>query len=150
MQTVKSLTPESLTGVTPDIEVPADQAFDAAYLDALTKLRERDMSDEEAFTLDWAIVGLEARLKPVEVDVATLESYAGDYGPRHLRVEGGKLIYQRDERDPFEGTPMTETLFKFEGLAYFRLEVVVGNDGAPVKLVGHYDNGHTDENPRDQ
>jgi C-terminal processing protease CtpA/Prc len=37
------------TGVTPDIEVPADQAFDAAYLDALTKLRERDMSDEEAF-----------------------------------------------------------------------------------------------------
>jgi hypothetical protein len=138
------------TGVTPDIEVPADQAFDAAYLDALTKLRERDMSDEEAFTLDWAIAGLEAGLKPVEVDVATLESYAGDYGPRHLRVEGGKLIYQRDEREPFEGTPMTETLFEFEGLAYFRLEVVVGNDGVPVKLIGHYDNGHTDENPRDQ
>ncbi len=45
---------------------------------------------------------------------------------------------------------MTETLFKFEGLAYFRLEVVVGDDGVPVKLVGHYDNGHTDENPRDQ
>jgi hypothetical protein len=45
---------------------------------------------------------------------------------------------------------MTETLFKFEGLAYFRLEVVVGDDGAPVKLVGHYDNGHTDENPKDQ
>jgi len=138
------------TGVTPDIEVPADQALDAAYLDALTKLRARDMSDEEAFTLDWAIVGLEARLQPVEVDVATLESYAGDYGPRHLRVEGGKLIYQRDERDPFEATPMTETLFTFEGLAYFRLEVVVGDDGVPVKLVGHYDNGRTDENPRDQ
>ena len=138
------------TGVTPDIEVPADQALDAAYLDALTKLRARDMSDEEAFTLDWAIVGLEARLNPVEVDVATLESYAGDYGPRHLRVEEGKLIYQRDERDPFEATPMTETLFTFEGLAYFRLEVVVGDDGVPVKLVGHYDNGRTDENPRNQ
>jgi len=138
------------TGVAPDIEVPADQAFDAAYLDALGKLRERDVSDEEAFVLDWAIVGLDARLNPVEVDVATLESYAGDYGPRHLRVEEGRLVYQRDDRDPFVATSMTETLFGFDALPYFRLEIVLGDDGAPVKLVGRYDNGHTDENPRDQ
>ncbi len=138
------------TGVAPDIEVPADKAFDAAYLDALTKLRARDMSDDEAFVLDWAIVGLDARLNPVEVDVATLESYAGDYGPRHLRVKDGRLLYNRDDRDPIIATPMTETLFGFDAVPYFRLEVVLGDDGVPVKLVGHYDNGHTDENPRDQ
>ncbi len=137
------------TGVTPDIEVPTDQALDAAYLNALTRLRERDVSDEEAFTLDWAIVGLDAGLNPVEVDVATLESYAGDYGPRHLRVEDGRLVYQRDDRDPFVATPMTEILFGFDALPYFRLEVVLGSDGVPVKLIGHYDNGRTDENPRD-
>lgn len=138
------------TGVAPDIEVPADQAFDAAYLDALGKLRERDMSDEEAFVLDWAIQGLDARLNPVEVDVATLESYAGDYGPRHLRVESGRLLYNRDDRDPIVATPMTETMFDFDAVPYFRLEIVLGDDGAPVKLIGHYENGHTDENPRDQ
>ena len=138
------------TGVAPDIEVPADQAFDAAYLDALGKLRERDMSDEEAFVLDWAIQGLDARLNPVEVDVATLESYAGDYGPRHLRVESGRLLYNRDDRDPIVATPMTETMFSFDAVPYFRLEIVLGDDGAPVKLIGHYENGHTDENPRDQ
>ena len=138
------------TGVTPDIEVPADQALDAAYLGALGKLRERDMSDEEAFVLDWAIVGLDARLNPVEVDVATLESYAGDYGPRHLRVESGRLLYNRDDRDPIVATPMTETMFSFDAVPYFRLEIVLGDDGAPVKLIGHYENGHTDENPRDQ
>jgi hypothetical protein len=138
------------TGVAPDIEVPADQAFDAAYLNALGKLRERDMSDEEAFVLDWAIQGLDARLNPVEVDVATLESYAGDYGPRHLRVESGRLLYNRDDRDPIVATPMTETMFSFDAVPYFRLEIVLGDDGAPVKLIGHYENGHTDENPRDQ
>ena len=138
------------TGVAPDIEVAADQAFDAAYLDALGKLRERDMSDEEAFVLEWAIQGLDARLNPVEVDVATLESYAGDYGPRHLRVESGRLLYNRDDRDPIAATPMTETMFDFDAVPYFRLEIVLGDDGAPVKLIGHYENGHTDENPRDQ
>ena len=108
------------------------------------------MSDEEAFTLDWAIAGLEAELHPVEVDVATLESYAGDYGPRHLRVKDGHLLYNRDERDPIAATPMTETMFSFDTVPYFRLEIVLGDDGVPVKLIGHYDNGRTDENPRDQ
>ena len=136
-------------GVQPDIEVPADQALDAAYLDALTTLRERDVSEEEAFSLDWAIAGLDARLNPVEVDVATLESYAGDYGARHLRVENGVLLYNRDERDPVAATPMSETFFGFEAVPYFRLEVVLGDDGVPIKLIGRYDNGHTDENPRD-
>jgi hypothetical protein len=138
------------TGVQPDIEVPADQALDAAYHDALKKLREGIEDEGEAFALDWAIAGLEAELNPVEVDAATLASYAGDYGPRHLRVEDGALVYWRDEREPIVATPMTETLFQFEAIEYFRLEVVLGDGGAPVKLVGHYDNGHRDENPRDE
>jgi len=138
------------TGVQPDIEVPADLALDTAYLDALTKLREGAENEEVEFLFDWAIDGLNARLNPVEVDAATLESYAGDYGPRHLRVEDGNLLYNRDDRDPIAATPMTETMFSFDTVPYFRLEVVLGDDGEPVKLVGHYENGHTDENPRDQ
>jgi len=39
-------------------------------------------------------------------------------------------------------------IFGFEEIPYFRLEVVL-EGGEPVKLVGHYDNGHTDENLRD-
>ena len=136
-------------GVQPDIEVPADQALDTAYLDALTKLREKAGDEQVAYTFDWAIAGLEARLNPVEVNIATLETYAGDYGPRHLRVVDGVLMYNRDDRDPIVATPMTETLFRFDAVEYFRLEVVLGEDGVPVKLIGYYENGHTDENPRD-
>jgi hypothetical protein len=137
------------TGVTPDIEVPTEQALDAAYLDALQTLRDRAPDDEDTFALDWAIAGLEGKLNPVEVPVDVLETYAGDYGPRHLRVEDGTLVYQRNEREPFAAKPISETLFGFEGLPYFRLEVVLDDAGDPIKLVGHYDNGHTDENPRD-
>ena len=60
------------------------------------------------------------------------------------------MLYNRDDRDPIVGTPMTETTFSFEVVAYFRLEIVLGDDGVPVTLIGHYENGHTDENPRDQ
>ena len=131
------------TGVTPDIEVPADQALDAAYLDAITKLRAGAENEMDEFVFDWAIAGLNAKLNPVEVPVEVLETYAGDYGARHLRIEEGNLVYWRDEREPIVATPMTETLFEFETIPYFRLEVVL-EDGVPVKLIGHYDNGRTD------
>ncbi|HYW68293.1 MAG TPA: hypothetical protein VE960_01705, partial [bacterium] len=61
----------------------------------------------------------------------------------------GVLMYNRDDRDPVVATPMSETLFRFDAFEYFRMEIVLGGDGVPVKLIGHYDNGHTDENPRD-
>ncbi len=44
--------------------------------------------------------------------------------------------------------PMGERLFRFEEIDYFRIEVVLDEAGQPQKLVGHYDNGTTDESPR--
>ncbi len=43
---------------------------------------------------------------------------------------------------------MTETLFRFDEFDYFRLEVVLDDQGRPTKLVGRYNDGHTDESPR--
>lgn len=136
------------TGVAPDIEVPADAALDRAYLEALTKQMEGVEDADVRFQLEWAIGGLQAKLNPVEVSESVLATYAGQYGPRRLRVEEGKLLYQRDEGQIRQAKPMTATLFGFEDLDYFRLEVVLDESGEPLKLVGHYDNGRTDENPR--
>jgi hypothetical protein len=136
------------TGITPHIEVPQEQALDRAHLEALSKLREREEDENRAFTYDWAVEGLRAKLNPVEVDAATLEKYAGEYGPRKLWVEDGVLQYQREDGPVRPATPMSDTLFRFEGLDYFRLAVVLDEEGRPVKLVGHYDDGHTDESPR--
>ena len=44
--------------------------------------------------------------------------------------------------------PLTATLFRFENIDWFRLEVVLDESGSPVKLIGHYENGFRDESPR--
>lgn len=136
------------TGIDPDIEVPADAALDRAYLEALEKQLEGVEGGPVAFAYEWAIENLQAKLNPVEVSESVLESYAGQYGPRRLWVEDGALMYQRDEGQARQAKPMTATLFNFHNLDYFRLEVVLDDSGNPVKLVGHYDNGRTDENER--
>jgi len=135
------------TGVTPDIETPADLALDTAHLEALKGLAE-DADEDRAFGFEWAIAGLEAKLEPSEVGEEVLETYAGEYGPRRLWLEGGTLKYQREDGPIREAIPMTDTLFRFDDLDYFRLEVVLDGTGEPVKLVGHYSSGHTDESPR--
>lgn len=136
------------TGIAPHIEVPQEQALDRAYLEALTKLREGEEDEDRAAELEWAIEGLQARLNPVEVDVAVLQKYAGQYGPRKLWVDGGVLQYQREDGPIRPAIPMGESLFRFEDLDFFRLEVVLDEAGAPTKIVGHYDSGRTDESPR--
>jgi hypothetical protein len=135
-------------GVIPDIAVPAEQALDQAHIMALRKLRERESDKGRAAALDWAIQGLEATLNPVSVDARTLRSYAGTYGPRRLSLENGVLWYQRESRPRMRAIPMTDHLFRFEETDEFRLEVVTDASGRPTKLVGHYDDGTTDESPR--
>jgi hypothetical protein len=39
-------------------------------------------------------------------------------------------------------------MFRFDELDYFRIEIVTDDSGQPLKLIGHYDNGQTDESPR--
>ncbi len=135
-------------GVIPDVAVPSEQALETAHLMALQELREGETDPRQQFAFDWAIAGLEAQLNPVTVDPAVLTSYTGTYGPRTLTVEDGQLVYQRAPNAPMTAIPMGDALFRFEEIAYFRLEVVVDDTGTPVKLVGHYDNGQTDESPR--
>lgn len=97
-----------------------------------------------AWLADLARVAKDA----VDVPAGVLAAYAGHYGPRSLRLEEGRLVYQREGRSPFPLIPIRSDLFALDGLVDFRLEVVVDEAGEAVKLVGHYIDGSTDENPR--
>jgi len=136
------------TGVVPDIEVPADVALETAQREALDAIIEATEDEEYAATLEWAADGLDAQLNPVDVELAVLESYAGQYGERRLWIEDGQLLYRRGEGTTRVCIPMTATIFHFADLDYFRLEVVLDDDGEPVKLVGHYRGRPNDESPR--
>jgi len=128
--------------------VPADEAFDVAYKEALKGVRDR-LDEEEAFAVNWTLDGLEAQDNPPSVDMAQLGKYAGSYGPRALRFENGKLVYQRAPNPPMVMIPMSATLFRFAEIDYFRLEVVLDDAGNPTAIVGRYDNGMMDRSSRD-
>jgi len=135
-------------GVEPDVEVQAEMALDTAHLIALKKIREKETDEDRQFAIDWAILGLEAKTDPAEVDATILASYAGSYGPRKLIFEDGVLYYQRDGRQRLPTIPLSDHLFAIDGIDMFRFEVVTDDSDQPVKLVGHYDNGFRDESLR--
>ena len=135
-------------GVIPDVAVPSEDALDHAYLLAARKLKENTTDEGRIRSLDFVIAGLETKLNPVSVGEAILRSYVGHFGPRRLTFENGELWYRLAPNPRMRAIPMTETLFRFDEVDYFRIEVVLDESGQPVKLVGHYDNGATDESPR--
>lgn len=136
------------TGVIPDMPCPTNMALDVAHQDALKKILARTTDERARFELEWAIAGLEDKINPRQVDVSRLANYAGTYGPREIKFEDGRLFYRRGENPWAPLVPMTDTLFRLEGVDYFRLEIVSGADGKPTELVGHYDNGTVDRSER--
>jgi len=137
------------TGVTPHIEVPADQALDAAHADALRKLLEVEEDEQIKAMFQWGIVELEAKLNPLVLSEKELKQYTGSFGPRRVFFEDDSLWYQREDRPPYELQPIGEDLFRVGDLDYFRLGFGRNADGKIDRVIGNYDDGRTDENMKD-
>jgi hypothetical protein len=134
------------TGVAPDVQVPAAEAFDRAYRMAVEKLAAKAADARQKAEYEWIIVGLDARAHPVRVEPKVLKTYAGVYGDRKFTFENGSLFYQRTG-PKFRLIPMTQTLFALEGLDNFRVEFEL-KDGKAVGLVGLNDAGGRQPSPR--
>jgi hypothetical protein len=134
------------TGVTPDIAVPAAQAFDRAYQMAVEKLSAKAADPQRKAEYEWILAGERAKQNPARVDESILKTYAGVYGERKVMFENGALFYQRTG-PKYRLVPLTATLFAVEGLDYFRVEFAV-KDGRTVELIGVYDNGDREPSPR--
>jgi CubicO group peptidase (beta-lactamase class C family) len=87
--------------------------------------------------------------EPVVIPQGKLAAYAGSYGPRELRQDGERLVYQRKGRSSFPLIPLSQNRFALDGLFWFQLEVIVDEAGQAIMLKGHYLDGRTDESPRD-
>jgi hypothetical protein len=135
------------TGVSPHFEVPAEDALDLAHLKALQTLAKKNKDPELVPYYQWYMDALEVRNNPVTVDTKILKKYAGNYGPRNVIMEEGKLYYQRENGPKYMLTPLSETEFLLNGLSSFRIKFLKEN-GNVVALEGHYDNGRTDKNLR--
>lgn len=106
-------------------------------------------NENGARRVGWIRERLEIETHPVTVPVETLRRYAGDYGSRHVLLEGGTLFYQRDGNPRYRLLPLADDLFALDGLETFRMRFVADDAGRIVKIVGLYIDGNQDETPRD-
>jgi len=137
------------TGVEPHVKTTRAEAYDMAYMMALDSLKKEEENENIQNALKWAHLGLQAKLNPLNIDEKILRKYVGTYGPRNITFEDGSLYYQREDRPKMKMIPMTEEVFGFEEIEYFRLKMVV-KDGKSIAVEGNYDNGRVDRNERDK
>lgn len=137
------------TGVGPHIAVPAADALDVAYIKALESLMKKNKDESLQAFYRWPIAELSIKTNPVSLDANTLKSYAGNYGPRKVTFENGKLFYQRDSGTKYELVPYSDNEFILKGLDSFRIRFLAEGNTITA-LQGLYDNGRTDKNAREK
>jgi hypothetical protein len=134
-------------GVTPHVEVSSEAALEKAHLMALEKLAEKAEDEQDRRYYSWHADFLRARLEPVTVSPETLKSYAGQYGPRRLSFEEGRLTYQREGRPKLKLVPLNPTTFVMPDHPEARIRIEVEDDKT-IALIVEYDNGHKERSPR--
>jgi hypothetical protein len=136
------------TGVEPHIEVPQAQALEVAHLEALKLLSDHAPDEGRRRELEWAIGAAEALINPPEPDPELLEVYAGVYGPRRITYQDRALYYQRESNLRMKMIPMSDNMFMFDEIDFFRVEIETDQAGNPTCIIGYYANGFTDRTPR--
>ncbi len=137
------------TGVAPDVATTAAAALETAHRLALDELSRREQDPARRAELSWVADGLRMRAASAALDARALREYAGSYGPRRVRLEGGRLAYQREGGPSYTLIPGGDDTFLLEGLDTFRVRFARDAHGRVAKLVGLYEDGTTDENARD-
>jgi CubicO group peptidase (beta-lactamase class C family) len=122
------------------------------YYDKVRELAEND-EEFDMSSLEWALVYLQALEAPADLSRDHLSKLAGDYETRHFEVRDDGLYYFREGTATQEFrrlTAVSEDTFVVEGLIYFRLQFEFDDGGHPIKVVGLYEWGNTDQSIRDR
>ena len=135
------------TGVSPHIKTSAAEALDVAYLNALESLMKNNKDESLEAFYEWPLAELRLKTNPVSLDAKTLKSFAGNYGPRMVSFEKGKLFYQRGSGTKYELLPYSDHEFILKGLDSFRIRFLAEGNSITA-LQGLYDNGRTDKNAK--
>lgn len=135
-------------GVTPHIEVPAEDALLQAKITAIEKLMEKN-GEVNKYQYEWALAGLQVEQNPTVLGEDLLKTYVGEYGPRTITFKEGDLFYQRTGNSQYKLIPMTKDMFMIEEIPYFRIKMMKQDDRV-TGILGMYDNGRTDKSMKDE
>jgi hypothetical protein len=123
-------------GVAPDVAVPAAQALTVAHSRALAAIAGKSIDPEVKATATLVHQILEGRLHPVIVPAGELAAMVGTYGPRRVTLEGGVLLYQRDDQPRQLLLPIGNDQFLVGDLNDRLMRFERGSNGKIVRMVG--------------
>jgi len=133
------------TGVEPHVKVEAAEALDVAHRLALERIAS-GAEPERRQEIAWAIEGLAAQV--ADPTPAELAAYVGTYGPRQVRLEGDRLVYQRTGGPTFGRVPVGDDRFHLDDEGAFRIRFERDESGRVLTLVGRYADGREEPSPR--
>lgn len=97
--------------------------------------------------ITWLQVGLDRQ--PIALSQDQMQAYEGTYGPRHVGLKDGELVYWRDgSTSETRMIPLGDHLFALESTKTFRMRIEFDESARASKIVGLYSDGRTDESPR--
>lgn len=135
-------------GVEPDIIVTAEHALAAAQLLILDSLRNLEADSIQRNVYDWTMQTLESDTLDYQLPSAKSSEYAGNYAPRHISIEDGRVLYQRDNNPKALLIPLQEDLFQHAKSSGFRIRFLRNSQGTITGLVGMYQDGRREVNQK--
>jgi CubicO group peptidase (beta-lactamase class C family) len=109
------------------------------------------MAAVPAAELEWFAAWARAVAARAVVPPERLRAFAGEYGPRHFELRGGRLFYGRDATPPEDYSPlfaMDRDTFVLAGVDSFRLRFEMGEGERAARVVGLYEDGGLDGSER--
>lgn len=120
-------------GIVPTIASDPAKALEVARMHAMRRLAATAAPRQKA-ELEAMAAMLGAQVEPVPTALP-LTAYAGAFGERTLRVEAGKLTWQRGDGPKLVMLPIGPNLFTFEDDPLSRIEYVVEGNAARSLLL---------------
>jgi CubicO group peptidase (beta-lactamase class C family) len=109
-----------------------------------------DPKNPRAAEIRWIHEMQRARESPAALSAAALQRFAGDYGLRHVQLEGGHLIYHNERRPiTYRLIPLSEDTFLVAGNGSVEIRFAAAPGGRVAKLVILGPAGPQEESPRD-
>jgi hypothetical protein len=137
-------------GIKPDVECPAEEALDKAYVLALEKIAEKsDPETNKKKWVAWLADYNKVKSAPIDVDAVVLQAYAGNYGPAKVFFEDGKLrVIQPGRTEKQILLAMAEDTFVIDGDPEFRIRFEKNDAGEVRSATVLFFDGSSDRVPR--
>ena len=137
------------TGVAPHVKVPADSAFNAAYLMALDTLLKSAADQQDKQDLKNIRLLKQAEFSNYKVPDEKLRSYAGTYGARTIVYEQGQLYLLRPQRPRVKLLPVSDAGFMVDVIGG-KVDFILSPEGRATALDFTRPNGEVMRSEKNQ